>query len=368
LIPYFFASSVEDLLRAGLDAEAEPFAAGEAHLAQKLVAEHVDARVAAPEKADVPFANASAKGDDALSIGREGVVLDLNHLHGSARDGLLDGVEHVRNRLAPKPPTPARFRAAERAPPRATARGHHDVRVEPVVRRREAVEIFNGVPLGRHEHSLSVAKCGPRNARDGFTLLQPVEKLHERVLALANRNGVDVAVVLEHLARKRRRMRAADHDVRVRAPPLDLPRDERDSPAIRRPARQAVDVSVEVTNDLLNPPPREPREIVNLDLVAGAKRLCADREETVRGLKEVSVEIAFDVLAGRTVARRVGRLAPLGDLPGRRVEKSDAHRRAHRARSPVTAESQPGCARIMIDDFRPIRARGNGAGASRRRQ
>jgi len=42
---------VENLLRAGLDAEAQALASGETHLVEELFAEDVDARIAAPQEA-----------------------------------------------------------------------------------------------------------------------------------------------------------------------------------------------------------------------------------------------------------------------------------------------------------------------------
>src|SRR5262249_35256427 len=57
--------------RSALHTEAEPRAAGQAHLAQELVGEQIDARVAAPEEAQVPGADLAAELDDALLVGRE---------------------------------------------------------------------------------------------------------------------------------------------------------------------------------------------------------------------------------------------------------------------------------------------------------
>ena len=48
--------------------------------------EQIDARVAAPEEAELALADAAAKLEDALLVGREGVVLDLDHLHREARE------------------------------------------------------------------------------------------------------------------------------------------------------------------------------------------------------------------------------------------------------------------------------------------
>src|SRR5207249_1983875 len=89
----FLLDGIEDRLRAALDAEREALAAGEAHLAEELVGEEIDARVAAPEEREAALADAAAKLDHALLVRRERVVLDLDHLDRQTREDAGDRVE-----------------------------------------------------------------------------------------------------------------------------------------------------------------------------------------------------------------------------------------------------------------------------------
>ncbi len=155
---------------------------------------------------------------------------------------------------------------------------------------------------------------------------QPVEELEEGALALADAQRVDVAVVLEHLARERRGVRSADDDVRARVVALDGGRDQRHAPAVRRPAREAEDLRVERGDHLVDPRPGEGREVHHLDLMARAERLSSEGEEAVGGLEEIGVEIALEVLGGRAVPGRFPRLAGQRDLPRRGVKEGDSHR------------------------------------------
>ena len=79
--------------------------------------------------------------------------------------------------------------------------------------------------------------------------------------------------------RERRRVRAADDDVRVRVVLRGWSRaSERDAAAVRGPARHAEEVGVELRDDLFDPRPREGGEVEDLDLVSRADRLRAERK------------------------------------------------------------------------------------------
>jgi hypothetical protein len=129
----------------------------------------------------------------------------------------------------------------------------------------------------------------------------------------------------EELRTERRRVRSADDDVRARVASLDLARHERDAAAVRGPAAHRVDVGLEAADNLLDERPAEGREVEELHLVAGAHRLGREREEAVRRLVEVAVEVALAVALRGAVAPVVGRRPALGDLPGGRVQERDPH-------------------------------------------
>ena len=227
-MPYFFASSVDSMISSTViflsiasrifcepdsTPEAQALAAGEAHLAQQLVAEHVDARVAAPEEAELALADALAELEDALLVRRERVVLDLDHLHGRASDA------------------PSRARRARRA---RIARGSRGPRSSPRRRRCSAtgsratssrcacrssraatrgVEVLERRPVGAISTRSPSRYAVPGDAGDRLPSLEPIDELEERRVALADAHRVDLRVVGEHLRRERRRVRAADDDV-----------------------------------------------------------------------------------------------------------------------------------------------------------
>ena len=229
-MPYFFASSVdstisstviflsmrvEDLLRARLDAEAQALAAGEAHLAEQLVAEHVDARVAAPEEAEAARADAAAQLEDALLVRGEGVVLDLDHLHRQARDGPLQRVEDVGHRLARKPRP-----QLVSAPQKVQARGSRGRSSRCACRRSRAGRRGcrgrrwprgPGRARRRRPRGRPCPRCRPWAARAARRSIE----LEEGGLALAERDRVDLGVVREHLRGERRGVRPAHDDVRA---------------------------------------------------------------------------------------------------------------------------------------------------------
>ncbi len=64
---------------------------------------------------------------------------------------------------------------------------------------------------------------------------------------------------------------------------------------------------------LFDADPREGRQVQDLDLVARAEGLGAEREQPVRRLKEVGVEIAGVKVGGRPLGREVRRL-PCGRI------------------------------------------------------
>ena len=71
--------------------------------------------------------------------------------------------------------------------------------------------------------------------------------------------------------------------------------------------------------------PGERRQVVDLDLVPRVRRLGAEREQPVRDLMKVGIEIALAIVARRTVAIRDLGLARLAELPRRWIEQRDAH-------------------------------------------
>ena len=317
---------LDDLRRARLHPQAQALAAGEAHLAEQLLAEDVDAGVAAPEEVELALADAAAELEHALPVGGEGVVLDLDHLHRQARHHLLQRVEDVGHRVAAEAAAPRRLRAAEGAGPRAPAGGHHDVGVEVVVRRRERVEVGDGRPIrtGHHPGARSPDRPGDPGGRPPRG--EALDQLQERRLALAAGDGVDLRVMGEHLGRQRRGVRAPDQDVSGGVVPAQRPRDEGDAAPVRRPAGHAVEVGVERGQDLRGARPGERRQVEDLDLVPRTESLRPQREQPVRRLIEVRVEVALAVAGRRAVTVGAGGLALDRDLPGRGIEEGDAHR------------------------------------------
>jgi hypothetical protein len=77
--------------------------------------------------------------------------------------------------------------------------------------------------------------------------------------------------------------------MRAGVKPFDRACHDRDPAAIRRPARKTEYVRTKLSNYVLDSIPRVRRQIEDLDLVSRAPRLRAERKETVRRLKEVSV-------------------------------------------------------------------------------
>ena len=311
---------VEDALRAALHAERETLAAGEAHLAEQLVAEQVDARIAAPEELELLLADALAQLEDALLVRRERVVLDLDHFHGDARDDALDRLEDVLDRVRAEAPPPARLRAAERARPRAPARGHHDVRIEVGLRRRERVEVGHVLPLRGGDDGALRAVDGTGDPARVLAFLQAGNELEEHRIALAHADRVDRRVMREELRPERRRMRSADDDMRLRVLRLDEIRDEAHATSIRGPTRHAEHVGIDVGDDPLDVLPFVPGQIEHLGRMPRPDRLRADREEPVGRLVEIRVEITLAVPRRRSI-----RIAVRPDLPGRRINQRNSH-------------------------------------------
>ena len=208
-MPYFLASSVDAMISStviflsilsrmrcepDLDAQAEALAAGEAHLAQELVGEQIDARVAAPEEAELALAHPLAQLEDALLVGREGVVLDLDHLHGEPRGDLLHRVEHVARSSARESRGPTWSRRRRTCTPtgsraRSSGCGYRSSRA--------ATRACRGWRSSRGRapmHDSAVLRG--RRCRRCPSVLCPassrVNDLEERQVALAEADGVDL--------------------------------------------------------------------------------------------------------------------------------------------------------------------------------
>ena len=151
--------------------------------------------------------------------------------------------------------------------------------------------------------------------------------ISRNVTSLSPTARVSIAgVVLEHLLGERRRVRAADDDVRLRL------RARIASATSATPRRFAVQHDMPKTS-------ASSAAMISSTFVHGnaerfstltwcpARIACAPSEkQAVRRLVEVRVEIALAVLGRRAVPAIVGRLTAGRDLPRRRIEERDAHR------------------------------------------
>ena len=114
---------------------------------------------------------------------------------------------------------------------------------------------------------------------------------------------------------------------------LDRIGDQRDATSIGRPARHAEELGVERGDHLFDLAPGKARQVQHLHLVPRAQGLSRQREQTVRRLKKICVQITRAVVRRRTVPSRVGGLTRSWNFPGRGVDQSDTHERSS-ARDP----------------------------------
>src|SRR2546430_3874349 len=103
------------------------------------------------------------------------------------------------------------------------------MRVEPVVRRREIVEVGDVLPLGRGDDRVAVAIDRAGDLRERLAALAPKDDLEERDVALADARDVDARVVAEDLRPERRHVRPADDDGGARTFRPDEIRDQPDT-------------------------------------------------------------------------------------------------------------------------------------------
>ena len=204
---------------------------------------------------ELALADPAAELEHALLVGGEGVVLDLDHLHGEARDRALDA---RRARSAPtargsRGPTSSRRRRRCR-PTGSRATSSRCACRSSRAARRACRGPRSTARSGPSRCSSAVAVDRAGDALRRLALLRGASTSSRKVsVALAERDRVDLRVVREHLRRERRRVRAADDDVRLRVVLAGSTLgDERDAAAVRRPARHAVEVGVERRDDLLD--------------------------------------------------------------------------------------------------------------------
>ncbi len=307
-MPYFFASAVEARISSGviffsilsriaceplLHAQRQPLAAGEAHLLEQLVGEEVDAGIAAPEEAHLALAHLLAELEDALLLRGEGVVLDLDHLHGKARAHLLHRVEHVVERVGAEGRGPTSSRS------RRTLHDHAQPREVIMM----CVSKYSWGEA-RSSRLATLLRCGPSSTSPPSRYTLPAmprvsSPFERRIDDLEERH---VTLRRDTPCRHARSRGASSGPSGVACGPptttcaagvatLDDLRDELHAAPVRGPAGHAPELGIELRDDLLDLGPGIRREVQDLDLMPRAKRLRAERKEAVGGLVEIRVEV-----------------------------------------------------------------------------
>ena len=258
----------QQLVRPGLEPEADLPAARLLHHREHAGLHGVDARGAGPRDLQARGEQALAELRHADAAREEQVVHEHDVPHAPALVQVLDHLHHARRRVGAQARAEGRGVAELAVEGAAARRGDRGDRAARVVvdrgrvrlreagqevprRHRQVVEVLRDGARRVLAHRRAVAPEQARDAVERGARLERLEQLDQRPLAFAVHGEVELLEALERLAAHRRHVRAADdhRDVRQRLPYAardqrgrpDTDGEERDAEVARRGRDDALD-------------------------------------------------------------------------------------------------------------------------------